>query len=45
MIGLRFLFGVTLRRLDLAAVIYHLREPQNRSCSPTVRRAAKRSAA
>ena len=26
--GLRFLFRVTLRRLDLAAKIYHLREPQ-----------------
>jgi integrase/recombinase XerD len=26
--GLRFLFQVTLRRLDLAAEIYHLREPQ-----------------
>jgi hypothetical protein len=28
MTGVRFLFRVTLRRLDLAAVIYHLREPQ-----------------
>jgi integrase/recombinase XerD len=28
MIGLRFLFRVTLRRLDLAAEIYHIREPQ-----------------
>jgi len=28
MAGLRFLFRVTLRRLDLAAEIYHLREPQ-----------------
>ncbi len=28
MTGLRFLFGVTLRRLDLAATIYHIREPQ-----------------
>jgi integrase/recombinase XerD len=28
MTGLRFLFQVTLRRLDLAAEIYHLREPQ-----------------
>ena len=28
MTGLRFLFHVTLRRLDLAAEIYHLREPQ-----------------
>jgi integrase/recombinase XerD len=28
MTGLRFLFRVTLRRLDLAAQIYHLREPQ-----------------
>ena len=25
--GLRFLFRVTLRRLDLAAAIYHIREP------------------
>src|SRR6516164_3803010 len=28
MTGLRFLFRATLRRLDLAAKIYHLREPQ-----------------
>jgi hypothetical protein len=28
MTGLRFLFHVTLRRLDLAAAIYHIREPQ-----------------
>ena len=28
MTGLRFLFRVTLRRLDLAAEIYHIREPQ-----------------
>ena len=28
MTGLRFLMRVTLRRLDLAAEIYHLREPQ-----------------
>jgi len=28
MMGVRFLFRVTLRRLDLAAEIYHLREPQ-----------------
>jgi hypothetical protein len=28
MTGLRFLFRVNLRRLDLAAEIYHLREPQ-----------------
>ena len=28
MSGLRFLLRVTLRRLDLAAEIYHLREPQ-----------------
>jgi site-specific recombinase XerD len=27
MTGLRFLFRVTLRRLDLAAEIYHLRQP------------------
>src|SRR5215469_15069205 len=29
MTGLRFLFRVTLRRLDLAAEIYHIREPQD----------------
>jgi site-specific recombinase XerD len=44
MTGLRFLFRVTLRRLDLATEIYHLREPQKipqvmspdetRRCSP-----------
>lgn len=28
MTGLRFLFRVTRRRLDLAAEIYHIREPQ-----------------
>ena len=28
MTGLRFLFRVTLRRLDLVAEIYHIREPQ-----------------
>jgi integrase/recombinase XerD len=28
MTGVRFLFRVTLRRLDLAAEIYHIREPQ-----------------
>src|SRR5437868_9511623 len=28
MTGLRFFFRVTLRRLDLAAEIYHIREPQ-----------------
>jgi integrase/recombinase XerD len=28
MTGMRFLFRVTLRRLDLAAEIYHIREPQ-----------------
>ena len=28
MTGLRFLLRVTLRRLDLAAEIYHIREPQ-----------------
>src|ERR1700693_1849673 len=28
MTGLRFLFRVTLRRQDLAAEIYHIREPQ-----------------
>jgi integrase/recombinase XerD len=28
MTGLRFLFRLTLRRLDLAAEIYHVREPQ-----------------
>src|SRR5438093_6423489 len=28
MTGLKFLFRVTLRRLDLAAEIYHIKEPQ-----------------
>ena len=28
MTALRFLFRVTLRRLDLAAEIYHIKEPQ-----------------
>ena len=28
MTGVRFLFRVTLRRLDLAAEIYHLKEPR-----------------
>src|ERR1700740_1039527 len=28
MTGVRFLFRVTLRRLDLAAEIYHMREPE-----------------
>src|SRR5450631_4644564 len=28
MTGVRFLFRVTLRRLDLAAEMYHIREPQ-----------------
>src|SRR6185369_17363285 len=28
MTGVKFLFRVTLRRLDLAAEIYHIREPQ-----------------
>ena len=31
MTGLRFLLRITLRRLDLAAEIYHLREPQSES--------------
>jgi integrase/recombinase XerD len=31
MTGVRFLFRVTLRRLDLATEIYHMREPE-RSC-------------
>jgi hypothetical protein len=30
MTGLRFLFRVTLRRLDLATEIYHIREPERR---------------
>jgi Phage integrase, N-terminal SAM-like domain len=30
MTGLRFLFRVTLRRLDLAEEVYHIREPQDR---------------
>src|SRR5260370_12044625 len=29
MTGMRFLFRVTLRRLDLAEEIYHLREPEH----------------
>ena len=29
MTGLRFLFRVTLRRLDLATEIYHIREPHS----------------
>ena len=37
MTGLRFLFRVTLRRLDLAAEIYHLREPQKVSPDETKR--------
>jgi site-specific recombinase XerD len=28
MTGLRFLFRVTLRRLDLAEEVYHIREPR-----------------
>ena len=28
MIGLRFLFRVTLRRLDLATEVYHIHKPQ-----------------
>ncbi len=28
MSGLRFLLRVTLRRLDLASEVYHIREPQ-----------------
>ncbi len=35
MTGLRFLFRVTLRRLDLAEEVYHIREPQK---LPLVRR-------
>src|SRR5258708_11730114 len=31
MTGLRFLLRITLRRLDLAAEIYHLREPQKQT--------------
>ena len=48
MTGLRFLFRVTLRRLDLAAEIYHLREPQKIplvvspvSCAPPLAGAAE----
>jgi integrase/recombinase XerD len=38
MTGLRFLFRVTLRRLELAAEIYHIREPQKShdTCDPRV---------
>src|SRR3982074_2357981 len=40
MTGVRFLFRVTLRRLDLAAEIYHIREPQKipQVMSPAVTR-------
>jgi integrase/recombinase XerD len=48
MTGVRFLFRVTLRRLDLAAEIYHLREPQKIplvvspvSCAPPLAGAAE----
>ena len=34
MTGLRFLFRVALRRLDLAAEIYHIREPQKTKTRP-----------
>ncbi len=37
MTGVRFLFRVTLRRLDLAAEIYHLREPGGLRASEVVR--------
>jgi hypothetical protein len=40
MTGLRFLFRVTLRRLDLAAEIYHIREPQK---IPLVRAQTRRN--
>src|SRR5215472_11338493 len=46
MTGLRFLFRVTLRRLDLAEEVYHIREPQKLPlvmnvgcCRPATRRA------
>src|SRR5450432_2805921 len=32
MTGVKFLFPITLRRLDLVAEIYHLREPQKIPC-------------
>jgi integrase/recombinase XerD len=35
MTGLRFLFRVTLRRHDLAAEIYHIKEPQKTSARPS----------
>ena len=41
MTGVRFLFRVTLRRLDLAAEIYHIREPQK---IPLVMSRARRGA-
>ncbi len=40
MTGLRFLFRVTLRRLDLAAEIYHLREPEKIPLVMSVTRAS-----
>src|SRR6516225_7556319 len=44
MTGLRFLFRVTLRRLDLAAEIYHLREPQKIPLVISVNEAKRRRA-
>ena len=53
MTGLRFLFRVTLRRLDLANEVYHIREPQKiplvrarrgRRRTPSVRRGGRRGA-
>ena len=45
MTGVRFLFRVTMRRLDLAAEIYHLREPQKipQVISPDEMRRLKRN--
>jgi len=48
MTGVRFLFRVTLRRHDLAAEIYHLKEPEKLPLTPMISancRAAARAAA
>ena len=41
MTGVKFLFRVTLRRLDLAADIYHLREPQKLPLTMSIKEAER----
>ena len=41
MTGVKFLFRVTLRRLDLAAEIYHLREPQKLALTMSIKEAER----